>query len=118
MVGPHDINVQRMRDFEHSAHGNLRLLPPSRSGLVEHAKRAAYEAGWTWFQCLENVDMPSPLEWGWREDNSGTFLPKWQDMEIPIEAEFVVSTCSCVKAKCSNCNCKKGTTGLPVLLQM
>ena len=40
------IDTKRMKDFEHSTHGNLRLLPPSRSGLMEHVKRSAYYAGW------------------------------------------------------------------------
>ena len=31
-----DIDSLRMRDFEHSTHDNLRLLPPSRDGLLEH----------------------------------------------------------------------------------
>ena len=34
-----------MREFEWSTHSNLRLLPPSRIGLLEHAKRACYQAG-------------------------------------------------------------------------
>ena len=60
MTGPCDINYQRMHDFEHSVHSNLRLLPPSKICLIEHAKRAAYEAGWAWYQCKENVELPNP----------------------------------------------------------
>ena len=33
-----------MQDFEYSLHGNLRLIPPSRSELKEHIRRAAYYA--------------------------------------------------------------------------
>ena len=37
-AGPADIDIQRMRDFKHSTHNNLRQLP-------QHIKSTAYEAG-------------------------------------------------------------------------
>ena len=66
-----DIDVQQMREFEHSTHSNLRLLPPSKVGLIEHAKRAAYEAGWVVYQCKENLELPDPLEWKWQQSENG-----------------------------------------------
>ena len=45
MTGISDLNFQRMQDFEHSVHSNLRLLPPSKAGYIEHIKTAAFEAG-------------------------------------------------------------------------
>ena len=60
MTGISDLNFQRMQDFEHSVHSNLRLLPPSKAGHIEHIKRAAFEADWVAHQCKENVDLPSP----------------------------------------------------------
>ena len=59
------IDLKGLLDFEHSTHGNLRLIPPSRSGLEMHVKRAAYYAGWINYQCLENFVLPSPTESGW-----------------------------------------------------
>ena len=49
------IDSERMRDFEYSLYGNLRLIPPSRSGLKEHIS-------------------PAPSDWGWRFSN-GLFTP-------------------------------------------
>ena len=107
MTGPSDINYQQMHDFEHSVHSNLRLLPPSKIGLIEHAKRAAYEAGWAWYKCKENVELPNPEMWGLRKTKSGRFEPKWQDIQDPIDAETVTQTCGCLKGKCINCLCRK-----------
>ena len=106
LVGPSDINVQRMRDFEHSTHNNLRLLPPSKIGLIHRVKRASYEAGWIAYQCVENVDLPDPAQWGWNMVN-GHFVPKWQEIQDPIDALVVTATCSCVKQKCNNCQCSR-----------
>jgi len=60
------LNLERLLDFEHSTHGNLKLIPPSRSGLKEHIKRSAYFAGWINYQCVENVILPEPSAWGWK----------------------------------------------------
>ena len=100
VTAPVDIDALRMRDFEHSAHNNLRFLPPSKNGLLQHCRRAGYEAGWVQRQCLEDVDLPDPLMWGWSKIND-EFVPKWQDVENPT------ATCSCTKAKCTNCLCSK-----------
>ena len=97
-----------MREFEHSTHSNLRLLPPSKVGLIEHAKRAAYEAGWVVYQCEENLELPDPQEWGWQRSENGQFAPQWQKIVDPIDPIKVVTvTCMCVKAKCTNCACSK-----------
>ena len=54
------IDAERINDFEHSTHGNLKLIPPSRSGLKEHVKRATYYSGWVNYQCIDNVSLPPP----------------------------------------------------------
>ena len=41
-------------------------LPPTRASLLEHTRRAAYQAGQVWAQMLVAVpNLPSPSEWGW-----------------------------------------------------
>ena len=101
-----DLDFQRMQDFEHSVHSNLRLLPASKAGYIEHIKRAAFETGWVAYECKENVDLPSPELWGWKLTENRAFLPKWQEVENPIDPERLVTvTCSCIKTKCSSCQC-------------
>ena len=103
---PKDINLLRMIDFEHSTHNNLRLLPPSRVGLIEHIKRAAYEGGWVYYHCMENANLPDPQEWGWKL-KSYRFIPKWQIVTDLIDPLDLTVTCSCTKQKCTNCLCRK-----------
>ena len=105
-----DIDNQRMIDFEHSIHNNLRLIPPSKVGLIEHTKRASSEAGWIAYQCKQNVSLPDPKEWGWILLN-GKYIPKWQDISNPIDAYFVTQTCSCSTSKCLTCHCSKQNLG-------
>ena len=82
-----------MTQRECSLHGNLWLIPPSRSGLKEHIIRAAYYAGWVNFQCVENVCLPFPSDWGWRFGN-GMFTRGIQVelllMQIPYQQLVVV----------------------------
>lgn len=106
------INLERVLDFEHSTHSNLRLIPPSRSGLREHIKRAAYYAGWVNFQCVENVELPSPNDWGWTLEN-GVYKPVWDISDKSITVDLVTSTCGCTSDKCSKCKC--ATHSLPCL---
>ena len=48
---------ERMRDFQCSLHGDLWLIPSSRSGLKEHLRRAVYWAGCVNFQYVEYVSL-------------------------------------------------------------
>ena len=83
-------------------------MPPSKVGLMEHTKRAEFEAGWVSYQCKEIIDLPNPEFWGWNQIESKCFEPKWQDVDNPIDAEKVVTvTCSCIKAKSTSCQCRK-----------
>ena len=66
MTAISDLNFQRMQNFEYLTHSNLRFLPPSKAGRIEHIKRAAFEACWVAYQCKENVDLPSPELWDWK----------------------------------------------------
>ena len=55
-------------------------IPPSEAALIEHTKRACYQAGYVWRQSLQPMqDLPCPTQWGWIEiDNS--FRPKWSTL--------------------------------------
>ena len=87
-----------MNDFEYSVHNNFRLLPPSRAGLLQHINRAAIQAGWVDYQCLENITLPDPTLWGWTMKN-GRYCPLWQNVDSPIDISKVVGTCSCQQKK-------------------
>ena len=63
MTDMSDLNFQRMQDFEHSVHSNLRLLPASKAGQTEHIKRAAFETGWVAYECRD-VPICQVLNYG------------------------------------------------------
>ena len=43
-------------------------IPPSQAALLEHSKRAAFQAGHIWGQTLvSEPEVPTPGEWGWEE---------------------------------------------------
>ncbi len=48
------------------------LLYDCTSSLVQHIKRAAYQAGHCWAQVMIAApEMPSPVDWGWKKKNQG-----------------------------------------------
>ena len=81
-------------------------LPPSQAALVEHIKRAAYQAGHVWAQMFVAVPtLPSPSEWGWLQTIDGGWEVKWTILAEAFQAcrEFLrclckTSQCKCVKA--------------------
>ena len=56
----------RYDSFNKSANNDLCSLPPSKDALHQHLLRACYQAGYLWQQCLEEIDIPDPGEWGWK----------------------------------------------------
>eukprot|EP00794_Sanderia_malayensis_P021240 gene21241-23314_t len=41
-------------------------IPPTKGALLQHVKRASYQAGFVWGQCLERYpELPSPNAFGW-----------------------------------------------------
>ena len=58
---------------------DLRLLPPSRTGLYKYAQRACIQGDWINRECRNNVLVQDPRNWGWEKPD--VFLPEWQDLE-------------------------------------
>jgi len=51
-------------------------IPPPSAALIQHIKRAMYQAGYCWGQCLEPFpEMPSPSEWGWKRSEPQLWEP-------------------------------------------
>ena len=49
-------------------------LPPTRAALIQHTKRAAYQAGHCWGQAMVAApELPSPGEWGWKRKETGEY---------------------------------------------
>jgi len=51
---------KKSREIEH--------IPPTAAALLEHTKRAAFQAGYIWGQCLvPKPFVPSPGDWSWEK---------------------------------------------------
>ena len=98
--------TQRTNLLIETPDANLRTLVPSTSGIIQHIKRACFQAGYLWKLCDTEVSIPNPEEWDWKRHIDNSFIPRWQD-EIPSEIPDVLNVCSCVKGVCDNCSCKK-----------
>ena len=50
-------------------------IPPTAAALLQHTKRAAFQAGHIWGQCLvPKPFVPSPGDWGWEKCDGPRFL--------------------------------------------
>ena len=54
----------RIKSDLRTANPNLRNIIPSKDGLTQNIKRAAFQAGWLWQECHVNPVYPLITEWG------------------------------------------------------
>ena len=86
----------------------MERLPPTQYSLLQHTKRAAYQAGiWCTSEQTEQ-NTPSPEGWGWKLDEN-TWVPVWSTMPIAAEACSELVKCGCKsESGCgSRCSCRK-----------
>ncbi len=54
----------------------MEAIPPTKSALIQHIKRAVYQGGYCWDKMLErNMCMPPAENWGWM--NPHEWKPLW-----------------------------------------
>ena len=82
-------------------------IPPSQAALLEHSKRAAFQAGHIWGQTLvSEPEVPTPGEWGWEElDKKWSIL--WTKLPEASKSCLELLCCKCQKACRGNCKCYK-----------
>ena len=107
---------------------SMENIPPTQAALLQHSRRAIYQAGiWATADQAQD-DLPSPELWGWTK-SSGTWKPYWTSLQHVSKACRELIRCGCktkegctpVAAKCSclkngpgwtctelcSCHCKK-----------
>ena len=85
----------------------LNAIPPTRAALVEHAKRATYQAGHCWGQALvPSPVLPSPQEWGWTMGD-GIWKPFWTTLPDVTKSCQELVRCGCKKGCQGRCSCTK-----------
>ena len=95
------VNNVRKSMFCHTTQ-DLRRLPPTRDALLQHCKRMIYQGGvWTQAHDAQCVP-PSPEEYGWRKEASGTWSPLWIALDTITNATKELLKCACKKV-CTSC---------------
>lgn len=104
-----DLCVDQCRKHLFSSKGRtLEAIPPTKGALLQHAKRAAYQAGYIWGQSLVRApEEVSPSDWGWAKDVAGDWKPLWSALpEISRSCQELLR-CGCKKGCQRNCRCQK-----------
>lgn len=86
----------------------MERLPPTQHSLLQHTKRAAYQAGvWCTSEQREQ-HTPSPEGWGWSLEEN-IWVPVWSTMPIAAEvcSELIKCGCKSEQGCSSRCSCRK-----------
>ena len=96
------VNRARKQQFTHKCRA-IDGLPPTQAALLQHTKRAAYQAGHCWAHTMITTpELPYPSEWGWNRNENGGWKICW--------AILPEATQAC--RELLRCGCKKGCMGL------
>lgn len=100
-------DIHESRKYLFAVRGRaIENIPPTRASLLQHLKRAIYQACYIWCQALTPViSLPSPSDWGWQMQ--GRWMPFWTTLPEVCKASRQLIRCSCVKGCRGNCKCNK-----------
>ena len=102
------INIERMNHFSSLPSHELKLIPLSRVGRIEHTKRVCFQAGWIWVESSENVSLPNAENWGRQRGPNNKLIPRWQIVNEHIPTvDDIIFVCTCIKSLCQNCKCSR-----------
>ena len=90
----------------------MESLPPTENALLQHVKRCIYQVG-VWYNSFyaHPLQPYSPVNYGWREDESG-WTPVWITIpEVALSCRDLIK-CGC-KTNCISARCKCCGADLP-----
>ena len=91
------------RSFEHP--------PPTKEALLEHIKRAVYQASHVWNQCLVSQQVAlNPGSWGWEATDS-LWKPFWTPIPSAVKGIKELTSCGCQKKSSLPCMARCGCAG-------
>lgn len=72
---------------------DIACINPTADALLQHAKRATFQASHCWGKCLEVLpQLPPPSEWGWERGPTQAWEPLWTGIaKLPRTLEGVVA---------------------------
>ena len=107
--GETEVNVCRKNLFTSKGRA-IDNIPPTQGALLQHTKRAAFQAGHIWGQSLlRDPEAVSPSDWGWETNKAGTWQPLWSLLPQASSSCQELLKCGCKKGCQRNCKCKKAS---------
>ena len=70
-------------------------VSPTQDALLQHAKRALYQAGIWCTSELSEQRRPTPEDWGWILDEKKNWIPVWNMLPIATKACSELVKCNC-----------------------
>ena len=108
-----ETSVNKCRKVLFASKGrSLEGIPPTSDALLQHTKRAIYQAGYCWSQSLvAQQNLPNPNEWGWKSEEDESFTISWITIPQASAICYELIRCGCKKEKgCKGrCKCRKAT---------
>ncbi|KAK4304447.1 hypothetical protein Pmani_023602 [Petrolisthes manimaculis] len=94
-----DMFARKQRSFD--------AIPPTRSALVEHIRRASYQAGCIWAQSLAcTMEETNPSDWGWKLTNN-VWSVVWSTRPQIADSCKELTKCGCRQECRGRCKCYK-----------
>ena len=99
-----DVNSARLNLFTKRTR-QIDNIPPTSAALLQHVKRAVYQAGHIWGQSsVASPILPSPSDWGW-QNPLGQWEPYWTHLPEAALACRELIKCACLKGCKTRCGC-------------
>ena len=112
-----DINQARKHLFAQKGR-SIENIPLTKAALVQHIKRAVYQAGYCWAQATTpSPDLPCPSEWGWKRKEPCSWEANWTSLPEATVACRELLRCGCKKGCKKNCKCSKAALQCTALCQ-
>ena len=100
-----EVNEARKQLFTQKSR-TLENIPPTKAALMQHIKRAAYQAN-IWNNALvPDPELPSPSDWGWVKEAAG-WQPLWTTLPEASKSCYELIHCGCKKGCGRRCKCSK-----------
>ena len=90
-----------------------KAIPPTRTALIQHSRRATFQAACIWSQALEcQIKEESPAEWGWTKEGD-CWRVLWTTLPTIAKSCQQFKKCGCNTPCNANGQCKCYRSKLP-----
>ena len=104
-----NVNEARKYLFTHKGR-SIDLIPITADALLQHTKRASYQAGYVWGLMMHaSPQLPDPSDWGWVKDPRNGWEPYWTSLPEASKScrELLKCGCNPEKGCAGRCKCIK-----------